>query len=176
MNFQAFLQQHGSPLEVAVGEHVFMQGDVERSLYWIEKGFFKAYYITEDGKEQIKSFLQAGDLIGSLSAVYAGGNCTFSLECLEAATLLQIPFNILYQQANADLEMSKSLNNQLLNLAMKKETREYELLCLSAEERYQRLISQSPEFLEKTTQENIAKYLGVTPVGLSRIKKRLTAT
>ena len=53
------------------------------------------------------------------------------------------------------------------------QNREYELLCLSAEERYVRHLDNTPELFDLVTQNEIARYLGVTPVGLSRIKKRL---
>ena len=56
---------------------------------------------------------------------------------------------------------------------MKKEIREYELLCLSAEDRYKRLLKHTPDILKLVTQNEIARYLGITPVGLSRIKRRV---
>jgi CRP-like cAMP-binding protein len=61
----------------------------------------------------------------------------------------------------------------LLALYMKKEQREYELLSLPAAERYQRLCAEDPDLIEQVTQNDIALYLGITPVALSRIKKRL---
>ncbi|MEM7216256.1 MAG: hypothetical protein AAF423_12000 [Pseudomonadota bacterium] len=57
---------------------------------------------------------------------------------------------------------------------MKKEMREYELLCLSAEDRYRRLMKSTPDIFNLVTQNEIARYLGVTPVALSRIKKRVS--
>ena len=53
---------------------------------------------------------------------------------------------------------------------MKKERREYEFLCLSAEERYRLLIKRSPDLVRQVTQNEIARYLGITPVALSRIR------
>lgn len=53
--------------------------------------------------------------------------------------------------------------------AMKKEQREYELLCLSAQQRYQALLARKPDIYDFVTQGDIAKYLGITPVALSRI-------
>ena len=61
----------------------------------------------------------------------------------------------------------------LLNFAMKKERREFELLCLSAEERYKLLLERSPDIAKNVTQNDISRYLGITPVALSRIRKRM---
>jgi len=174
MSIQKFMQSHGQPLQKADGEHVFMQGDKDTSLYYVQEGLLKAYYVTEYGKEQIKSFFVPDVVIGSLTAVFAKDICTYSLVCLEPCKLIKIPFETIYNQSRNDMEMAGEFIDILLNLVIKKERREYEFLCLSAEERYQYLAKQSPEFLERVTQENVAKYLGITPVALSRIKKRIS--
>ncbi|HRG88395.1 MAG TPA: Crp/Fnr family transcriptional regulator, partial [Chitinophagales bacterium] len=44
----------------------------------------------------------------------------------------------------------------------------------SAEERYMNMLQQRPEILERVPQHMIASYLGVTPVSLSRIRKRIS--
>lgn len=174
MNIQEFIEQNGEGLDKAAGAHVFMQGDKDTSLYYIQGGFLKAYYVTETGKEQIKSFFVPGGVIGNLTAVVSHEACTYSLICLEPSRLIRIPFENIYRHTRDDMEMAHEFIDVLLKLAIKKERREYEFLVLSAEERYRQLIEQSPEFLGKITQENMAKYLGVTPVGLSRIKKRVS--
>lgn len=60
----------------------------------------------------------------------------------------------------------------LTAFAMKKEQREYELLCLDAEQRYQNLLTRTTDITEFITQNDIARYLGITPVALSRIKNK----
>ena len=135
----------------------------------------KAYYLSAEGKENIKSFILPGDHIGSLMASHAGKSCSFSLVCLKQCDLTVLPFNILYQAVQTDPDISAAVVDFLLGFAMKKEVREFELLCLSAEDRYKRLLENTPDIMKLVTQNEIARYLGVTPVGLSRIKKRLTA-
>lgn len=65
------------------------------------------------------------------------------------------------------------LNEFLLALAMKKEQREYEFLCLSAAERYLLFCQREAELVPRLSQLDIARYLGITPVALSRIRRRL---
>ncbi len=50
MNFHELLQLEGVMTEKEKGEHVFMQGDSDKSLYFIQSGLLKAYYTSEDGK------------------------------------------------------------------------------------------------------------------------------
>jgi len=172
MNFIEFLQLEGTMIKKEKGEHVFMQGERDRSLYFIQSGLLKAYYTSEAGKEFIKSFLLPDDIIGSLTSAYSEGTCSFSLLCLEPTSLIKIPFGKLQEYCMKDMEMANSMIELLLKFAMKKERREYEFLCLSAEERFCMLKSTAPTLIEKVTQNDLARYLGITPVGLSRIKKR----
>ena len=150
-----------------------MQGDEDAGIYWIRSGLLKASYLNADGRETIKSFLQAGDVIGSLAAAEEGGHCSYDLICLEASDLIRLEFAILREKAQEDLVLSNQVTDLLLAFARKKERREYELLCLSAEERYRLLQDTMPELARQVTQNDIARYLGITPVALSRIRGRI---
>ncbi|MBK7274379.1 MAG: Crp/Fnr family transcriptional regulator [Actinomycetales bacterium] len=56
--------------------------------------------------------------------------------------------------------------------AMGQERRARDLLTLSAQERYLNFLVQAPELIGLLPQKDIAAYIGVTPVGLSRIAAR----
>jgi len=173
MNFETFISEHGKPFSKAAGEHVFRQGGSNSSLYIVKSGLLKAYYLSSEGKENIKSFILPGDNIGSLMASYAQQSCSFGLICLQATEMIQIDFQAIYQASKDNLDIASVTVDFLLSFAMKKERREYELLCLSAEDRYRLLLENMPSISGLVTQNEIALYLGVTPVGLSRIKKRV---
>jgi CRP-like cAMP-binding protein len=91
MNLQQFIGAKGRHLEVPRGQHIFRQGDRDPSLYVVKSGLLKAYYLTESGKEQVKSFLFPGEFIGSLAAAYAGDPCSFSLVSLQKSEAMAIP-------------------------------------------------------------------------------------
>ena len=172
MNLDEFVAQNGVSRKTEAGEYLFRQGDPDQSLYAVKSGLLKAYYLSVDGKENIKSFILPGGNIGSLSAVHAGGGCTFSLVCLKPCELVVVEFKALYEASRNDVSISAGIVDFLLAFGMKKELREYELLCLSAEDRYLRLLEKTPDIFNLVTQNDIARYLGITPVALSRIKKR----
>tara|TARA_R110000744_G_scaffold205272_3_gene323986 strand:- start:85 stop:630 length:546 start_codon:yes stop_codon:yes gene_type:complete len=173
MNFYELLQREGIAIEKQSGEHLFRQGETDTSLYLINSGLLKAYYLSDDGKESIKSFLSNKDIIGSLTSAHAGGLCSFSLLCLELTTVTKIPFDVIREYSRRDVNIANEMLDVLLQFSMKKEKREYEFLCLSAEERFSLVIKSRPNILNNITQNDLARYLGVTPVGLSRIKKRV---
>lgn len=151
--------------------HVFLQGDENQYLYLIQAGVLKGYYNDEEGKEYIKSFLFSGDSIASTQAL-SGSVCSFSLLCLKETTLVKLPYQKVRQATANNLEIANVIIELLMSFAMKKELREFELLCLSAEQRYEKLLKRSPNIAQQITQNDIAKYLGITPVSLSRIKNK----
>lgn len=50
--------------------------------------------------------------------------------------------------------------------------RQYELLSLNAEERLEAFREQYGKILPRLSQQDIANYLGITPVSLSRLKSK----
>lgn len=173
MDFEKFVSENGTPLSMSEGEHVFRQGDNDKSLYAVKSGLLKAYYLSSEGKENIKSFIMPGDNIGSLMAAYTNRTCRFSLVCLKPCELVKVDFRAIYDASQNHIDISTSVIDFLLAFAIKKEQREYELLCLSAEERYRYLLRDKPELFDLVTQNDLARYLGITPVSLSRIKQRI---
>lgn len=173
MNFDDFIQKNGKQLTCERYEHIFMQGDIDRNFYILQSGLLKAYYVSENGKESIKSFILPGNSISSLTAAYKKEECSFNVVALQESCLIQIPFDRLEEATHQSHDIARKTIKILLDLSIKKERREYEFLSLSAEERYCQLCNTSPQIIEAVTQNDIARYLGITPVALSRIKKRL---
>lgn len=173
MRLPSYFAEYGEVLSYNSGDIVLRQGDNNSSLYYVESGLLKAYYVTAGGKEYVKSFLKEADIIGNLVSMTTEDRCSFSLICLEPSSLVRMPFDDLVKLAEADLGVANQLIALLLSFALKKERREYEFLCLSAEERYRTIKKTTPELLKRVTQNDVARYLGITPVALSRIRSRI---
>jgi CRP-like cAMP-binding protein len=172
MKFSEFVAANGKPARIEPGEHVFRQGDRDRCIYLLHEGLLKAYYLSDEGRETIKSFVLPGETISSLSSAYKKSGCTFNLVALQPSALIGIEFDALDAISRTDLEMASAVMDLLLEFALKKERREREFLTESAEHRYRLLIERSPELEAKVKQKDIARYLGITPVALSRIRAR----
>ena len=172
MQFADFVEKHGRPARLAAGQHVFRQGDADRSVYVLRDGLLKAYYLSDDGKETVKSFILPGEMIGSLASAWLKQGCSFNVVSLEPSSVVRIDFDTLHAASHEDLQLATAMVEHLLRFAMKKERREREFLTESAQERYRMLLDSSPDLFEKVTQKDIARYLGITPVALSRIRRR----
>lgn len=148
------------------------RGESVGALFFIQAGLVKTFYETYDGKRFVKSFIKEGGYIASMQAVVAGLPSTFTAQCVEPCTVLEVSRSDLHDRLASDPIYVQAVNSMLLELAAKKEQREYELLCLSAEERYAVLLEKEPELLKRLSQKDVAHYIGIDPVSLCRIQKR----
>lgn len=173
MGFDEFLAKHGQRLEVPKGCFVFRRGEPEESIFVLEDGILKASYLSDAGTEMIKSFVFPGELIGSLSSAHWNEQSTFDLIALDHSVVRKLNFSLLYQVARTDLELAGDVMDRLLIYGRQKEQRERDLLTLSAEGRYQALLREAPKIFASIKQKDIARYLGITPVALSRIRRKV---
>jgi CRP-like cAMP-binding protein len=158
---------------VAPGETVFHQDDAQPFLFIVAEGLVKLVYLQPDGKEWIKSFVAEGQFFASVAALAPAGRASFSAVAVEACRLERIPFALLADLADRDLGWSRLLRRALMLFAERKERRERQLLTLTPEDRYRALLAEAGHLLPRVPQKDLASYLGITPVGLSRIARRV---
>jgi len=155
------------------GEYLIRQGESAPNLYMIRKGLAKMFYLTPNGKEFVKSFLPEGSFAGSLIAQLEDRSSSFSIVCLEPIELEFIPFSDIQRLFDSDPAALRFGFKLFQELALKKEKREFNFLCLTPEEQYRCFIDENPELAYRVSLADIARYLGITPVALSRIRRRI---
>lgn len=124
MSIAQFFQDEGSLISLNTSDFVFRQGDTDQNLYFLQEGLLKAHYCLAEGKELIKSFITANNMIGNLVSAHAGQACSFSLSCLEPCSIIRINYTKLEQQSSIEHAFSLELNQLLVSYALKKEQRE----------------------------------------------------
>lgn len=96
------------------------------------------------------------------------------VEALEDITLWSIThkdLKELYSRSESGLRIGKAVSEMLY---IRKQQQQIDLLTLSPQDRYIKLIESSPEIFQRTPLKVIASYLGLTAESLSRIRKRIT--
>lgn len=155
------------------GGTVFMQDVVHPRVYAVRSGLFKLSYLREDGTEWIKSFAHEGRFFASIAALEPGGRTSFMVTALEAGVVEQVDYRVLAALAATYLPWSRALHALTMVFAARKEQRERELLTLSPEPRYLAFKEAYPELERRIPQKDLARHLGLTPVGLNRIVMRV---
>jgi len=171
---EPLLQSRLAGKHLPKGAHVIRQNQVVTDFFIVKHGLVKLYYITRDGKEWVKSFIQEGEAFGSRTSQLTAEGSPFAAVCLEDSQIVVLPYTEFRRALLGRPELMESIFQLTEEIALKKEKREYELLCRTAEERYRIFRSDEPGLARRLSQIDIARYLGITPIALSRIKKRLS--
>lgn len=158
--------------ELEPREGAFLEGEICARLYIVQSGLLKQFYTKEDGTEWIKSFAGADDFFACLDAL-AGGPASFASVAIEPSVVESIDWAVLERLGDEDMTWQKVLRLGFQHLAQLKVRRERDLLMLTAEELYRKFARESPRLVQRVPQRDLAAFLGVTPVGLNRIIRRL---
>lgn len=158
---------------MAAGESLFHADQAWPWLAVVTSGIAKLVYPREDGGERIKSFIAEGGFFASLAALTPRGRTTFSAVAMTDLTVEQIPYVTLREFGDRHIAWQRALRVGIERYGARKEKRERELLTLTPEQRYGRFLAEEPALAARIPQKDLALYLGITPVALSRIRGRL---
>jgi len=137
---------------------------------FIVKGAFREYYTDNNGREFNKAFGFKGDFTGSYYDLALGNPSTASIRALTESSVLVIRYTEYQKLLATDPFWLKVAYTLAHNLLLKKFEKEFQLLTLSAAERYSLLKKQHPDLEQLVPAYHIASYLGITPISLSRIR------
>lgn len=162
------LSRHTRLLNLPKGTQLFSEGKRHSYFYFITKGTVKAYYL-KDGKEVCLWFAAENDIVGNISA-HRGKPSSETIELLEDTELISFHIEEINELAKNSLDISHFIIEILYEHIIYLEKRINDLQFVSSSERYERLLEQFPEILQRVSLTDIASYLGVSRETLSRIR------
>lgn len=159
-------------IELKKGELLISAGQMVEHFYYVAKGCIY-YYKIEEGETKVLEFYTDDVFFTDLSAYVKNTPSKHYLSATENT--------IVYAVKKSDAERSFDRSHQLERFGrlsmqeafIKSYSRVERLNNRTNEERYLRLSEKRPGLLQRVPQYLIASYLGLTPVGLSKIRKRL---
>lgn len=159
------------------GDYLFNAGDRVENFYFLTSGIARYYYLDSKGCEFNKNFaFKKGHLLSSISSVVHGLPSPFSVEILSPFTCFSISYRE-FRELTLSLKDINLLNIKIYeNLIIKKERREADFLLLDATQRYKNFLRDFKEISNEVQNYHIASYLGVSEVGLSRIRNKMGLT
>ena len=157
------------------GDHLFRVGDDVKDFYFLVDGIARYYYLTPDGKDFNKAFAyKKGHLLSSISSVIGIEKSPFSVEVLsEEFTVLYIPYEDFINLGYKYISWHKLTLKIYEHLIIKKEKREADFLLLNATQRYEKFLQDYKDIANVIPNYQIAAFLGITEVALSRIRKNI---
>jgi CRP-like cAMP-binding protein len=154
------------------GEFLFHAGQMQPSVFIVNRGVVKLFYETVEGKFWVKTLATAGSYIASMSSQSSDSVASFSAQALADTQVEEMGYQQMQSLAADHIEWQRMVGRAYELYASRTERREMEFLTKTAEERYLRFLVDYQEFASMIPQKDIASYIGVTPVALSRIKSR----
>ena len=159
--------------KIEKGDFLIEEGEYCNYVSFIDEGLLSYYYLV-DGKKYIRGFFFDNDFISSYTSFLTNEKSKAYIQALENTSITLIhkdKLSQLYQKNSKFQQLGRMFTEHLFMLVSEK----YEdLLLKSPEERYLNLIENRSNVIQNIPQYMIASYLGITPEGLSRIRKRLT--
>lgn len=145
---------------------------VERNIYFIKKGIVRAYIDTADS-EITFWFGKEGDTIVSMKSYVVNQKGYETIELLEDCVLYELNMAALSDLFTKDIHIANWGRKFAEQELLKTEERLIARQLGTASERYDKLMKNNPELLQRIQLSHIASYLGITQVSLSRIRAKL---
>lgn len=166
--FQRFASLQKFPAKTTL----LYEGEIATKVFLVKKGALRLWN-NNDGDDITIQFFFEDHFVASFESFQTQSPSKFSLECLEDSEVFVLERKTLAEM----LAKNPNLKERLLALITKRFT-DYIDYFLSRikntpEQRYQELKEKRPDILARVPHYYIASYLGITPVSLSRIKKRV---
>ncbi|SFD99625.1 cAMP-binding domain of CRP or a regulatory subunit of cAMP-dependent protein kinases [Chitinophaga sp. CF118] len=171
---EVFVEKLFLPVSCEKNTMLEREGKIPQYLYFINSGFVRVFY-WEDGKQITTHINCPPGFITSFNSFISGTIATDNVECVTGCELLQITktdLEWLYKRSAQWAAFGKIIYERSLTY---NEERTKEMIGLSAEQRYLKLLRSQPEIVQQVPLQYISSYLGIEPQSLSRIRKKISS-
>jgi CRP-like cAMP-binding protein len=162
-----------TPKKIRKKQYLLQEGDVCRSIAFVEKGALREFSVDENGNEQIIQFAIEGWTISDLYSFLTGEPATYNIEALEDSELVLISKSSHEELLNKVSKYETYIRLQITGAYVAMQKRLTSVLSLTPEERYNNLLQVYPDLVQRFPQHMIASHMGLTPETLSRIRRRM---
>lgn len=150
-------------------------GSSKDVVLFILKGLVRSFWTNERGEDITTSLFWENQVMFNADIIFFNEPSKYVYQTLEPTRLLLLPrekLNALVAKSPKLEAHRKLVHNQLLSISAE---RIHDFVTLSPEERYLKFVYSNPDLVNRVPNKYIAHILGVTPVSLSRIRKRIAS-
>jgi CRP-like cAMP-binding protein len=148
------------------------EGEISRNMFIVGEGCLRIWF-NKDGKEITFQFFFENEAVSSMESFFNDAPGLFNIETIEPSYIYILSkdnFHRFMHEVPGFHEYMHDVKDKRL--------KHYAYLFFSRlrdnpEQRYKELIKNYPNIIQRVPQHFIASYLGITPVSLSRIRRRL---
>jgi len=166
--FNSYIETH----QLKKKELLLTENKVCKSIYFVEKGCLRMYFINKKGAEQISQFALEGWWISDYQSFNNYTPSDYSIQAIENSIIVSIDKqnldNLLIEVPQLERYFRRMLQKDVAGAQLRSKL----LYEMSKEEFYLHFSTSFPEFMQRVPQYMIASYLGLTPEYLSELRKK----
>lgn len=160
---------------LARGESLTRAGEVAEQIGIVVSGLIRKVHVSARGRSIVRGFAGRGTIVGAYVSLLTRRPSYLAVEALEPTELFVLPWSDvegLYDRHPCWERLGRRFAEAAL---LERESRAHELLTLSPTERFTQFCETHREILARLRSYDVASYLGITPVSLSRLRARARA-
>lgn len=162
------IQQHLTPKTYAKGEFIVMEGQVQRSLLFVEKGVQMSYFEGKK-KQHVVAFTYAPGICAVPDSFMGQIPSRHFLQCLSDSQFQALSYEALQQLFDLSQPIERLFRRMTEAVLIGLITRLVEAQALSIEERFRAFARRSPHLLQLVPHKHIASYLGIDASNFSKL-------
>jgi len=171
---QELIKNYLTVKKIRKRQYLLQEGDVCKSVAFVETGAMRLYRVNEDGSEHIVVFGLDGSFMTDLYSFLTNEPSTYNIDAIEDTELVLITRSASDELRKSSPKYQEFIFQTTSEAYIQLERRISSTISLSLEERYKELTSNYPDIIRRLPQHMIASYMGLTPETLSRVRKRIS--
>ncbi|MCC6410328.1 MAG: Crp/Fnr family transcriptional regulator [Saprospiraceae bacterium] len=153
------------------GEILEREGEVARKVAFVHEGLLRTYYLN-DGVEITNCFCREGGFAAAFSSLVSGLPSGVGLQSVEASTVVVAPYAQLKELFFKHIFWQSTAQLLAEHECISRENYSRLLSDHNAAQRYESVLLNEPDLLQRVPLVQLATYLQVKPETLSRIRKK----
>jgi len=159
----------------ASSEYLMEEGSLQKQVFFIKKGLIRSFAVNEKGEEITIELKWENQFTANSDIIFFDRPARLYFQALEQTETLSMDYDLLQsivsKKPNLELYRKEILQRMLIDAHNRIES----FVLYSPEERYLRYVQSHPGIVNRAPNKYIAHVLGITPVSLSRIRKRIAS-
>ncbi len=156
---------------VKKGSILLKEGQYSNESYFVLSGCIRTYYLI-DGEEKTTAFYTEMDAL-TPHCVTTQSPSAYYISCVEDC-ILSISNADMEAEVNSKFPKFEQMCRKLSEELLAQERIDFDAFKTSSpEQRYQNLLQNRPDLIQRVPQHQLASYLGIKPQSLSRLRARM---
>jgi CRP/FNR family transcriptional regulator, anaerobic regulatory protein len=153
-------------------QYLLQEGEVCKYTAFVVKGNLRLYTVNEKGAEHVLQFALEGWIIADLYSFITGEPSSYNIDALEDTEVLLLSKSAQEEMVQLVPAIQQYYYLLIQNAYVALQRRMTIAISQTADEKYNNLLANYPEIIQRVPQHMIASYLGFKPETLSRIRRK----